>query len=277
MTSEAFDIHKTAASLGPLKAALPVRLDRLCSSKAVRQVANNSFFKLWKSSLFTADEFETFCRNYFARVYATTRRVAVALATIEDWQSRIELLHNLDDELGHGVAEHIHVYALQRWMNSLYMRLGGQIEIACILATSQADAETLKFVLEAEDLCRHSPAAAAGAILAQEWHGYDQIANLMDGFLQYKNLYDDITFHDEAEYFYVHLGRAEKSHKIQAVQIALRHCVDEASTREVEAAFTTYIALLGEFWEALAGRIVLARAHSTKSRHHSSPGLHKIR
>jgi pyrroloquinoline quinone (PQQ) biosynthesis protein C len=235
------------------------RIGELIELPQAKRIFDNRFYGEWLGTDFSADEFAVFAVNYYHRVYATTRRISIAMETIDDWQSRIQLLHNISDELGHGVEENVHALVVLRWMEGLYGRLGGKSSFRELVQTTELLPQTERFIQATEDLCRASPRSASGALLAQEWHGYNQIAILLDGFLRYRALYEPIEFHDSSEYFYVHLGRAEKEHRDQAITIAGRHCQTEADFDDVRAAFFAYLGLLAEFWDAIADAVWQAR------------------
>jgi pyrroloquinoline quinone (PQQ) biosynthesis protein C len=214
-------------------------------------VLNCSFYSRWKGEALDLRQFETFASNYFHRVHATTDRVAIAMGSIPDWESKIELLHNLSDELGHGVSENVHVGVLMRWMESLWEKLGGEGELRRRESFSNPLQSTTNFVRLTADMCRKGAPEAAGALLAQEWHGYTQIAQLFEGFLNYRHLYRSEEFHDASEYFYVHLGRAEKEHRKQSTKIAIRNCTNDEDFKRISEAFNCYLNLLLEFWDGI--------------------------
>lgn len=105
-------------------------------------------------------------------------------------------------------------------------------------------------------MCERDTQTAAGAILAQEWHGYSQIAFLYDGYLLYRDLFDGEEFHDLAEYFYVHIGRAEKEHQVQALAMAKLVCTSDQDLASIERAFFKYLDLLDAFWIDIHAEIV---------------------
>ncbi len=243
-----------AISLPLDKVVLPFQRDieNLAEGVYSHPALNNQFYKLWRTKRLPLRDFQIFGTNYFRRVYATTQRISIALSTITDWESRIELLHNLSDELGHGVGENVHVLVLYRWLDSLNQALGSPSSFRVALDEIQLLPNTKNFIAETNELCRRSAQHAAGAILAQEWHGYTQIAYLLEGFRLYQALYDFHNFHDVSEYFYVHLGRAEKEHKLQATKIATRHCHSAADFDEIAYSFNSYMQLLEDFWTQIA-------------------------
>lgn len=236
----------------PMATPYAARLNHLAETVYTHAALCNRFYAIWRSERLHRADFERFAVNYFARVYATTTRLSIALSSIQDWESRIELLHNLSDELGHGVKENVHVLVLFRWLYSLHRALGGVEDFRDILEQSRPLATTRRFIDETNEICRAGPREAAGILLAQEWNGYTQIAYLLDGFAQYRSLYEPRHFHDVCEYFYVHLGRAEKEHQVQASCIAARHCHSEEDFAVIASSFNTYLDRLSDFWNGIA-------------------------
>jgi hypothetical protein len=209
------------------------------------------FYEIWRNNLLSINNFHVFSINYFFRVYATTTRIATAISTIDDWESRLELLHNISDELGNGSIDNVHVLVLFRWLESLNERLGCKAPFRDLLDNAIPLETTTEFILKTRALCAATPQEAAGALLAQEWHGYTQISYLFDGFLNYRHLYESSEFHDVSEYFYVHLGRAEKEHRVQSSKIALRICKSEHDFIKIRDSFLAYLKCLEEFWDGI--------------------------
>ncbi|WP_086930230.1 TenA family transcriptional regulator [Agarilytica rhodophyticola] len=238
------------------------RIRELANTVFIHQALKNSFYELWVSRPFTEIEFRKFSHNYFYRVHATTRRLSVALVSIDDWNSKIQLLHNLSDELGAGFSENVHVRVLHRWINSLGRKIDSSWRFDAIDESMILDT-TKEFIAETESLCQKGALSACGAILAQEWHGYTQIGLLYEGFRNYKPLYEFDDFHDVSEYFYVHLGRAEKEHKEQAVTMCARNCNSESDFLEMSDSFQRYLQLLAKFWDGIHLSITDNQVRST--------------
>lgn len=231
------------------------RLERLSRSAADHQVMSNTFYEIWQKREFGQSAFDIFRANYGFRVGATVGRLSRALVSIDNVDARTKLWENLGDELGHGDPDRVHIRLFEMWADSLSERLlsdnsSGIGQPAAILPA------TKRFVDETNQMCELDRYSAAGAILAQEWHGYTQIAKLYDGYCQYKDRYSGDDFHDCAEYFYVHLGRAEKEHQVQATAVAEIVCQSDQDFSRIESSFHTYLNLLNDFWESLAKEII---------------------
>lgn len=230
------------------------QLSQLSRSAESHPVADNAFYRLWQSQEFELSAFDVFRANYGFRVGATVGRLSRALVTIDDVDARTKLWENLGDELGHGDPDRVHIRLFEMWSDALAKRMSGKMPHSSEQPTLILPA-THQFVDETNAMCESNPYAAAGAILAQEWHGYTQIAKIYDGFCLYKDRFSGDEFHDCAEYFYVHLGRAEKEHRVQATAVAELVCESQSDFRRIETTFYRYLDLLNLFWTSLADDI----------------------
>jgi hypothetical protein len=72
-------------------------------------------------------------------------------------------------------------------------------------------------------------------------------------------------FHEACEYFYAHLGEAEKDHKIEAMKAAERYADSEDSLRAIEFGFRKHLNLIAEFWTGLAVAVQEAGLKATST------------
>ena len=130
------------------------QLDTLANTVFVHPAMNNTFYHMWRAKPLPLAHFHIFSTNYFNRVYATPTRISLALTTIPDWISKIELLHNLTDELGDGSAENVHVLVLYRWLDALNSALGSPESYRDVLSRSTPLPATHLFIDETNAMCR---------------------------------------------------------------------------------------------------------------------------
>ena len=90
-----------------------------------------------------------------------------------------------------------------------------------------------------------------GALLAQEWHAYPQLVKLYEGARNYMHLFGLEEFHELCEYFYIHIGTAEKEHKEQSILINAKIVKNNASFDRLKYGFNSYVSLLSNYWNAL--------------------------
>lgn len=211
---------------------------------------DNDFYKLWMSRKLSARQLEIFAANYFHRITPTVSRLARAFVSTEDLVSRAHLVRNISDELGHGDPKSAHINILRRWLDSLLLKQAG-VDFDTVLERTPILAATKALTEGSLKLCSGPAPLANGAILAQEWHAYRQLVNLYEGFRNYMDDYDLEDFHNHSEYFYIHIGWAEKEHKDQSLETAVRSCHSEADLALLKQGFTEFLDLLAAFWNSL--------------------------
>lgn len=82
------------------------------------------------------------------------------------------------------------------------------------------------------------------------------LTRLYEGVRNYKSAYEtDDDFHEACEYFYVHIGEAEKDHKAQAVISAAAVCQDEDDLAVVTEGFTRFVNLTADYWSGVAAEM----------------------
>jgi len=92
------------------------------------------------------------------------------------------------------------------------------------------------------------PPESCGALLAQEWHAYPQLVFLYEGVRNYRDHFGLEEFHENCEYFYLHIGATEKEHKVHSLSTAAQMCRTATDLEHLERGFTTYLNLLADNW-----------------------------
>jgi pyrroloquinoline quinone (PQQ) biosynthesis protein C len=212
---------------------------------------NNGFYKLWMSQRLSAHQIELFARNYYERVSKTPDRIALAFLNMTDTRARAETVQNLYDEMGNGSPAHAHPIILREFLEKLLTRLHGRpVRFAELQAPVLPSTRTL--LSEGWKIfSRPDPAWVCGALLAQEWHAFTQLVNIYEGVRNYMDLFDLEEFHESCEYFYLHIGSAEKAHKIHAVSTAAQMCETSKDLDLLRGGFDAYLNLLAENWEEI--------------------------
>lgn len=226
----------------------------LAQDISINRAVDNDFYKLWMKEKLTSRQLEIFAVNYFYRIVPTVSRLALAFASNEDLISRSQLIRNLSDELGHGDPQAAHIVILKRWLDSLLRKETGR-GFDEVLADTPVLPATQKLTEKTLKLCSGPAPQVSGAILAQEWHAYTQLVNLYEGFRNYIGSYELEEFHDSSEYFYIHIGWAEKEHKEQSISIAVRSCHSDDDFNLLKHGFTEFLGSLAEFWDDLHANI----------------------
>ncbi|WP_199865266.1 hypothetical protein [Frankia sp. EI5c] len=80
---------------------------------------------------------------------------------------------------------------------------------------------------------------------------------MYEGVRNYKSYYSsEEEFHEHCEYFYVHIGEAEKEHRIQAVESAAPQvCADATDLARVQAGFDGFLDLTVHYWRGVVARM----------------------
>lgn len=234
------------------------RIRALAASVGKHPALDNAFYRLWMSRPLTADQVELFARNFYTRVSETPNRIALAFLNMTDVRARAETVENLADEMGMGDPDRIHSVLLRRFFETLLSRLR-QTQVDFDLLTAPILPSTQRLVIEGNRLFSSSaPAEVCGALLAQEWHAYSQLANIYEGVRNYMPLFELEEFHETCEYFYLHIGAIEKEHKVHSLSTAAQMCQEEADYLQLEKGFTAYLNLLADNWDEIYKEINVA-------------------
>ncbi|MBT2212393.1 MULTISPECIES: iron-containing redox enzyme family protein [Actinomadura] len=224
------------------------RVGALARGASRHPAIDNPFYRLWMSRELPVEQVELIARNYYERVSRTSVRIALAFIHMEDVTARAETVENLSDEMGRGDASAVHAVLLRSFFEALLSRLHRRKvdfdEIDAPILPS-----TRRLVEEGEKVFSSPhPQEVCGALLAQEWHAYPQLVSLYEGVRNYRGYFGFEEFHENCEYFYLHIGATEKEHKIHSLSTAARACRSEADIEHLERGFTTYLDLLADNW-----------------------------
>ncbi|MCX4745043.1 iron-containing redox enzyme family protein [Kitasatospora sp. NBC_01287] len=224
------------------------RIQALALGCAEHPAVKNPFYDLWISQELTADQVELVAKNFYERVRRTPIRIALAFLHMTDITARAETVENLYDEMGHGNPAKAHSVILKEFLEGLLSRLRGRpVDLDTVAAPVLPS--TLRLIEQSEKVFSSSlPQEVCGALLAQEWHAYPQLVNLYEGVRNYRGLYGFEEFHENCEFFYLHIGATEKQHKVHALSTAAKACASVEDIEQLERGFSTYLDLLAENW-----------------------------
>lgn len=222
---------------------------------------NNAFYQRWLGSPMKLREVEIFAQNYWARTCRTALMVALSFLHAKHISARAEIVKNLYSELGNGDAKKAHSVLLEKYLLDLLIRLAGRKYTLDELEAGEVLPSTHLFIAEQEAL--YAPAEqgrpsshALGALLAQEWLAYSMLTRLYEGARNYQNLYsNNDEFHEWCEYFYIHIGEAEKEHKVQSLIAAALECSNEADLAELTIGFKRFLDITENYWNGIARAI----------------------
>jgi hypothetical protein len=78
------------------------------------------------------------------------------------------------------------------------------------------------------------------------------LRKLYDGARNYLPLWKNPDeFHESCEYFYVHIGAAEKDHKGESLHAVKRYARDAQSVARITEGYLSHLDLIAAFWGGL--------------------------
>lgn len=231
------------------------RIHSLARSCSEHPALKNPFYELWMARELSADQVEVVAQNFYERVRRTPDRIALAFLHMNDVKARAETVENLSDEMGHGNPAKVHAVILRQFLETLLSRLRGRpVDLDEI--TDEVLPSTTALIEGGEKLFSSPyPQEVCGALLGQEWHAYPQLVFLYEGVRCYRHHFGLEEFHENCEYFYLHIGATEKEHKVHSLSTAAQMCHTEADLAHLERGFTGYLDLLADNWAEIHATI----------------------
>lgn len=228
-------------------------LEETLSSIKSHAAVNNGFYDAWTAAPFAVEKLEVFARNYLAWVEAFPSALAILVQSEEDVRAKTSHAKTLYSELGYGNADKAHSVLLKTFLHSLGHRMQVRGDLAqsapfdTLLPSTQALIDGEKWLYGH----KHG-ACSAGAQLALEWQAYTMLRRLYDGARNYMSLWsDEDEFHQDCEYFYVHIGSAEKDHKAESLLGTERYAADAESMGLLVTGFERHLSLIAGFWNGI--------------------------
>ncbi|WP_026425228.1 iron-containing redox enzyme family protein [Actinokineospora inagensis] len=219
---------------------------------------DNDFYRLWMGGPLTYRQVRVFAREYFARTRFTAVMVALSVLNTTDLAARVECVKNLYSEYGNGNVEKAHPVLLESFLGDLLSRLAGRPVTVAEVALEPELPSTAAFSTGQRELfSADDERVVQGALLAQEHLAFAMLTRLYEGVRNYKPLWPrEDDFHEACEYFYVHIGEAEKEHKREAVISAARVCRTEDDFAVVLCGYDRFLALTAGYWRGVHDAIV---------------------
>lgn len=229
-------------------------LEKIAQGTYSHEALNNQFYERWLKKSLSIAEIEVFARNYGAWVKSFPDTLAILFASTQDPEAKIELVSTLYSEMGYGKDAKVHWRLLDNFLNELADNLSHK----GVLQRDNRDRirlldSTRKLIEGERNLYSNKDSSiAVGAQLALEWQAYTMLAQLYEGARNYKKLWKtEDSFHEACEYFYVHIGSAEKDHKAESLKAAEQYAKTETEMKKVEYGFNEHLNLIAEFWKGL--------------------------
>ncbi len=219
---------------------------------------NNRFYEIWTSRVLTTDRLALFARNYGEFVRRFPEALAALIMNTDNIAARVEYAKTLYSEMGCGEARAAHSVLFDAFFAALanQMGAGDQHRWALLCASQPLLRETTALIDGEKRLYSMGSATSVGAQLALEWQAYTMLSRLYDGACQYRSCWQNADdFHDSCEYFYAHIGAAEKNHKEESLAAAIAFDVGPTAREFIVAGFDEHLTLFASFWNALAERL----------------------
>jgi pyrroloquinoline quinone (PQQ) biosynthesis protein C len=227
------------------------RIQGLARSASRHAAIRNEFYQTWMAGPLDVRHVELVAVNFYARVRRTPDRIALAFLSMQDVAARAETVENLSDETGRGNPNKVHSVILRAFWETLISKMRNEPVSFDDISAPVLPSTTKLVDLGEKVFSSPYPQEACGALLAQEWHAYPQLVHLYEGVRNYRHLFELEEFHENCEYFYLHIGATEKEHKVHSLATAARTCRTEEDLVHLERGFTTYLDLLAENWHEI--------------------------
>ncbi|GAA2977767.1 iron-containing redox enzyme family protein [Actinokineospora diospyrosa] len=221
---------------------------------------DNDFYRLWMGGPLPYPAVRVFAREYLSRTRFTAVMVALSVLNTTDLAARVECVKNLYSEYGNGNAEKAHLVLLENFLCDLLSRLAGHEVSTAELSLEEPLPSTAAFSAGQRELFSSTDQRVVqGALLAQEHLAFAMLTRLYEGVRNYKPLWPrEDDFHEACEYFYVHIGEAEKEHKREAITSAAAVCRTEGDFAVLVSGYDTFLTLTAEYWRGVHRAVTAA-------------------
>ena len=214
---------------------------------------NNGFYRDWMARRFDIEALAVFARNYGAWVKAFPDALANLVLSTGDLEAKGEYVKTLYSEMGYGHSDKVHWVLLDAFFRELSTQLGhpGRLDRERLEREVELQPAT-RALVEGELELYGRADLAFGAQLALEWQAYTMVRQLYEGARNYASAWknpDD--FHEACEYFYVHIGAAEKEHKEESLKAVRRYAKDDQSIARIQQGYRNHLELIAGFWNRL--------------------------
>jgi pyrroloquinoline quinone (PQQ) biosynthesis protein C len=225
----------------------------------------NDFYNKWMSEIFTIEQLEVFVRNYGAFVRAFPNAMATLIGTTDDLEAKSEYVKTLYSEMGYGNPAKAHSVLFKVFFNELSNKLGENGRLDPDRLEEEVEMlPTTRELIDGEQELYSDSQMAFGAQLALEWQAYTMLRKLYDGARNYLPLWSNPDeFHEACEYFYTHIGAAEKDHKDESLNAVRRYAVDEQSLAPIIDGYHRHLKLFTDFWVGLHNAVTTPMVKSS--------------
>ena len=240
------------------------RLEQSLENIKRHPALDNTFYRVWMSRNLGIEDLRVVARNYGAWVRSFPDALAILVARSEDIHAKSEYVKTLYSEMGYGNPHKAHSVLLDAFFEQLASQLGHETKLN--RSRLEKEVELLgstKALIDGEQELYRDPRQSIGAQLALEWQAYTMVRKLYEGARNYMEFWPEPDgFHEACEYFYAHIGAAEKDHKEESLSAA-RHCaVSGQSVLDMIEGYDRHLDLIAAFWEGIGQTISRLPARS---------------
>jgi len=214
---------------------------------------DNAFYRRWMTGELGIEALEVFARNYGAWVKAFPDALATLITVTDDLDAKGEYVKTLYSEMGYGSAAKAHSVLLDAFFQALAEAMGEGSRLARPRLERELDLlPTSRELIRGERDLYGQRGLGFGAQLALEWQAYTMVRQLYEGARSYLHRWaDPDAFHEACEYFYVHIGAAEKDHKDESLRAVGRYAQNPESAERIARGYEAHLALIARFWDGL--------------------------
>jgi len=239
-------------------------LENLIATLYGHPAVDNNFYRLWMSQPLRIQGLEVFVRNYGAFIISFPNAMAAIIKGTSDLEAKTEHVKTLFSEMGYGNPQKLHSVLFDNFFSEIAKKLGheGRLERKRLERDLELLPTTHQFIDGEMALYgNEDPRIAVGAQLAQEWQAYTMLRQLYEGARKYMPLWENQDeFHEACEYYYVHIGAAEKDHKEESLAAAMKVMGDEEDLEQVAEGFNMHLGIYVDFWEGIYKAIMATEA-----------------
>jgi len=228
-------------------------IERQLAEITSHQALNNAFYREWMSRTLGIEALALTARNYGAWVKSFPDALAVLVGSTDDLDAKVEYVKTLYSEMGYGCRDKAHWVLLDAFFAALAAKMGhpGRLDRER-LEREEPLLPSTRALIDGERELYGSADLAFGAQLALEWQAYTMVRQLYEGARNYTSCWSNADeFHEACEYFYVHIGAAEKEHKDESLHAMRRYARDEGSIARIHRGYREHLSLIAGFWNGL--------------------------
>lgn len=234
------------------------KLLQLVKNIDTHEAVNNRFFEIWVGKKIKIEQIAIFARNYWEFTYRFPESLAILILNADNISARLEYTKTLYSEMGNGHINGVHVLLFENFYKNLSSKLNipNYLSMDSLVEDLKLLPDTSNFITGQKELYSQEYSIAVGAQLALEWQAYTMVRKLYEGARNYMDLWkNQDEFHEACEFFYVHIGEAEKNHKDESIAAAYKVITSGGDFNKLEYGFTKHLDLIAAFWNGIADEI----------------------